>query len=162
MAAQESDVGKEVKAALEVDPRVDLHRFPIHVVTDGEGQLRLEGEVESIAAKRVAMIHAQRVCGMDDVERPWHEPLHPWNAGAVPQPVQHAHRHAPVVNDAGRVDCQLRVGTVFPGAREQVHPVALRRRIRQRGGQFVDVLADTGTVAQGRAVIEQNVHLPEG
>jgi osmotically-inducible protein OsmY len=63
MAAQESDVGKEVKAALEVDPRVDLHRFPIQILADGGGQLRLEGEVESIAAKRVAMTLAQRVCG---------------------------------------------------------------------------------------------------
>ena len=67
MAAQESDVSKEVKAALEVDPRVDLHRFPIQVVTDGDGQWRLEGEVESIVAKRVALVHAQRVCGSDRV-----------------------------------------------------------------------------------------------
>src|ERR1043165_6565864 len=65
MAAQESDVSKEVKAALEVDPRVDLHRFPIQVVVVNEGgrALRLEGEVQSIAPKRVAMTLAQRVCG---------------------------------------------------------------------------------------------------
>jgi len=47
---QESELSKEVKAALEVDPRVDLHRFPINVVTNGEGFLRLEGEVASLAA----------------------------------------------------------------------------------------------------------------
>lgn len=63
---QESDVGKEVKAALEVEPRVDLHRFPINVVSDGDG-LRLEGEVESIAAKRVALALARRVSGMEQV-----------------------------------------------------------------------------------------------
>jgi osmotically-inducible protein OsmY len=63
---QETDIGKEVKAALEVDPRVDLHRFPINVVNDGDG-LRLEGEVESIAAKRVALVLAQRVSGMQRV-----------------------------------------------------------------------------------------------
>src|SRR5262249_32905390 len=63
MAAQESEVTKEGKAAWEVGPRVDLHRFPIQVMTDGDGGLRLEGEVESIAAKRVALVHAQRVCG---------------------------------------------------------------------------------------------------
>ncbi len=63
---QESDVGKEVKAALEVDPRVDLHRFPINVVNDGDG-LRLEGEVESIAAKRVALALARRVSGIERV-----------------------------------------------------------------------------------------------
>jgi osmotically-inducible protein OsmY len=67
MAAQESDVGKEVKAALEVDPRVDLHRFPIHVGTDDSGLWKLEGQVESIVAKRVALAHAQRVCGTDRV-----------------------------------------------------------------------------------------------
>lgn len=63
---QESDVGKEVKAALEIEPRVDLHRFPINVVSDGDG-LRLEGEVESIAAKRVALALARRVSGMEQV-----------------------------------------------------------------------------------------------
>jgi osmotically-inducible protein OsmY len=63
---QETDIGKEVKAALEVDPRVDLHRFPINVVNDGD-TLRLEGEVESIAAKRIAMALAQRVSGMQRV-----------------------------------------------------------------------------------------------
>jgi len=67
MTTQESDVSKEVKAALEVDPRVDLHRFPIQVVHDGDGRVRLEGEVESIAAKRVAMALAQRVSGIERV-----------------------------------------------------------------------------------------------
>ena len=66
MAIQETELSKEIRAALEVDPRVDLHRFPIHVVDNGEG-LRLEGNVESIAAKRVAMALAQRVSGMDRV-----------------------------------------------------------------------------------------------
>jgi osmotically-inducible protein OsmY len=62
MTEAESDVSKQLKAALEVDPRVDLRRFPIQLVTEGNG-LRLEGEVETIAAKRVAMAMAQRVCG---------------------------------------------------------------------------------------------------
>lgn len=64
---QESEVGKEVKAAMEVDPRVDLHRFPINIVSNGDGLLRLEGEVPSIAAKRVALRLAQRVSGMQRV-----------------------------------------------------------------------------------------------
>jgi osmotically-inducible protein OsmY len=66
MATQESDVCKQVKAALEIDPRVDLHRFPIQVVSDGDG-MRLEGEVDSIAAKRVALMLARRVSGMERV-----------------------------------------------------------------------------------------------
>lgn len=64
MATQENEVSKEVKAALEVDPRVDLHRFPIQVVKNGAG-LRLEGQVENLAAKRVALAHAQRISGME-------------------------------------------------------------------------------------------------
>jgi len=60
------DVSKEVRAAFELDPRVDLHRFPIHVVNNGQG-LRLEGEVENIAAKRVALLIAQRASGMEQV-----------------------------------------------------------------------------------------------
>jgi osmotically-inducible protein OsmY len=60
------DLGKEVRAAFELDPRVDMHRFPIHVVSNGQG-LRLEGEVENIMAKRVALRLAQRVSGMDRV-----------------------------------------------------------------------------------------------
>ena len=66
MATQETDVSKEVRAALEVDPRIDLHRFPISVVSHGDG-LRLEGDVQTIAAKRVALKLAQRVSGMQQV-----------------------------------------------------------------------------------------------
>lgn len=61
-----NDVGKELRAAFELDPRVDLHKFPIQVVSNGQG-ITLEGEVENIAAKRVAMQLARRVCGMDQV-----------------------------------------------------------------------------------------------
>ena len=63
---------------------------------------------------------------------------------------------------AGRVGGQLRVGAVLPRAREQVQPWPWRGGAGQRRGQFVDVLADTGTVAQGGAVVEQDMHLPEG
>jgi osmotically-inducible protein OsmY len=63
---EDDDVSKEVRAALEVDPRVDLHRFPIQVVYDAQG-LRLEGLVPSIAAKRVALTLAQRVSGIERV-----------------------------------------------------------------------------------------------
>ena len=61
-----NDLGKQVRAAFELDPRVASHRFPIQVVMNGQG-LVLEGEVENIAAKRVAMQVAQRVSGMQKV-----------------------------------------------------------------------------------------------
>lgn len=60
------DLSKEVRAAFELDPRVDLHRFPIQVMKNGQG-LRLEGDVENIAAKRVALLIAQRASGLEKV-----------------------------------------------------------------------------------------------
>ncbi|MED5618149.1 BON domain-containing protein [Ideonella sp. BN130291] len=62
MAAQDGDIEQQVTAALEADPRIDLRRFPIQVRRDGEA-LRLEGEVDSISAKRVALALARKVCG---------------------------------------------------------------------------------------------------
>lgn len=66
MAELDTDVSKEVRAALEVDPRVDLHRYPIEVARNGTS-LCLMGEVENIAAKRVALATARRVSGMEQV-----------------------------------------------------------------------------------------------
>lgn len=60
------DLAKEVRAALELDPRIGLHRFPIQVVNNGEG-VRLEGEVDNIAAKRLARRLAQQASGRTPV-----------------------------------------------------------------------------------------------
>ncbi|HEV7913436.1 MAG TPA: BON domain-containing protein [Albitalea sp.] len=64
--ANATDVTKVLRAAFEIDPRVDLHRFPIHVVHNGKGVI-LQGEVENIAAKRVALQLAHRLSGMTQV-----------------------------------------------------------------------------------------------
>jgi osmotically-inducible protein OsmY len=61
-----TDVSTELKTAFERDPRVDLRRFPIKVLNNGSG-LTLEGEVENIAAKRIALRLAQHVTGLDRV-----------------------------------------------------------------------------------------------
>lgn len=49
-AASKEVVLREVRAAFEYEPRINLHRFPIHV-DFVEDDLVLEGEVENIAAK---------------------------------------------------------------------------------------------------------------
>lgn len=64
--ATQTDVTKELRAALEIDPRVDLRRFPIQVVHNGQG-VRLEGNVQNIAAKRVALQVARRISGIEQV-----------------------------------------------------------------------------------------------
>ena len=55
-------LSRELTAALEKEPRVNLHQNPIHVSLD-DGVVRLEGSVDGIIAKRVAMVTAHRIAG---------------------------------------------------------------------------------------------------
>jgi osmotically-inducible protein OsmY len=54
---------KEVRAALEREPRVNLHKFPIGMEFS-DGVLTLEGEVEDIAAKKLSLELAVVVRGV--------------------------------------------------------------------------------------------------
>ena len=51
----EDKVVKEVRAALEQEPRVNLHHYPVEIGYD-EGVVTLEGETECIAGKKLALI----------------------------------------------------------------------------------------------------------
>lgn len=54
-AVSERDrVLKEVRAALEREPRINLHKSPVEMEFS-EGVLTLEGEVEHIAAKKLGL-----------------------------------------------------------------------------------------------------------
>lgn len=55
-----SDISNRIGAALERDPRVNLHHSPV-TVTAAENRVRLEGEMASIAEKRAAVDAAARV-----------------------------------------------------------------------------------------------------
>jgi len=55
---------KQVRAALEHEPRVNLHRFPLAFDLGDDGTLVLEGETENIAAKKVALELAASVPGV--------------------------------------------------------------------------------------------------
>jgi osmotically-inducible protein OsmY len=55
-------VVQDLLAALEREPRVDLHHYPI-AIQEQEDRLILEGIVANIAAKKLALRIAQRVCG---------------------------------------------------------------------------------------------------
>ena len=57
---------KQVRAALEFDTRINLHRHPIQVTFDDDA-LVLEGEVDSVAAKKLALEHAGAVHGVRGV-----------------------------------------------------------------------------------------------
>lgn len=57
---------KEIRAAFEHEPRINMHKYPIHTALD-EGLLTLEGEVEHVAAKKLAMELAVAVRGVTGI-----------------------------------------------------------------------------------------------
>lgn len=60
------EVVARVKRALEFEPRINLHRYPIRIAVES-GAVVLEGEVESIAAKKLALELAGAVEGLRGV-----------------------------------------------------------------------------------------------
>ncbi len=82
MTPQESIV-KEVLAALEREPRIDLHHFPIRVEY-GDGVLTLEGEAVTIAAKKLSLELAGAAPGVTGiVDRLRVVPAEPMEDGAI-------------------------------------------------------------------------------
>jgi osmotically-inducible protein OsmY len=57
----------QVRAALEHEPRVNLHRYPLAIGLDRDGALVLEGETASIAAKKVALEVAASTPGVTGI-----------------------------------------------------------------------------------------------
>lgn len=57
-----SEMVQDLLVALERDPRIDLRHYPI-IVQEQDDRLLLEGTVPNIAAKKLALRIAQRVCG---------------------------------------------------------------------------------------------------
>ena len=58
----DEEILKQTRAALEREPRVNLHHSPIHIIADN-GALTLQGDVENIAAKKLALRLAGAVPG---------------------------------------------------------------------------------------------------
>ncbi|MBS1188865.1 MAG: hypothetical protein H6R10_657 [Rhodocyclaceae bacterium] len=57
---------KRAQAAIEVEPRVNIHSFPLHMELK-ESRLVLDGDVETVAAKRLAVRLAREVTGIQEV-----------------------------------------------------------------------------------------------
>jgi osmotically-inducible protein OsmY len=57
---------KEVRAALEREPRINLHKFPVDMAF-GDGVLTLEGEAEHIAGKKLSLELAIAVRGVTGI-----------------------------------------------------------------------------------------------
>jgi osmotically-inducible protein OsmY len=61
------NVLKQVRAVLEHEPRINLHRFPLAIDLGDDGTLVLEGETENIVAKKLALELAASVPGVAGV-----------------------------------------------------------------------------------------------
>ena len=144
---------------------VRSHQASIVAPDLGSGAVRMIEKVQVVNRDNpgCARGNEQRVSGVYHVEPPRDEALHARHPGAVPPPVQHPDGHPPVVHgDSRHVGGKTRIRAVLPRAREQVQPILWRGGAGQRRSQLVDVLANPGTVAQRGAVVEQDMHSPEG
>jgi len=58
------DLAQRITAALEFERRINLHRFPLRVLSSGD-MLVLEGHAENVAAKRLALRIARDLAGSE-------------------------------------------------------------------------------------------------
>ena len=105
MAVSERDrVLKEVRAALEREPRINLHKFPVEIEF-GDGVLTLEGEVEHIAAKKLSLESAIAVQGVSGiVDRLRVTPATRMGDGAILDAVRDA-----LLQESILMNCSIRV-----------------------------------------------------
>ncbi len=83
-------VVEEVKAAFEREPRINIHHYPISIEFN-KGNLVLEGEVEHIIAKKMAVEVAQGLPGVKKVEdRLWVTPAMRMEDGEIADHVRDA------------------------------------------------------------------------
>jgi osmotically-inducible protein OsmY len=61
------EIVTQERTALEYEPRVDLHRFPLVIGREPDGALVLEGETENIVAKKLALEVAAATPGVTGI-----------------------------------------------------------------------------------------------
>jgi osmotically-inducible protein OsmY len=63
----QQEIVTQVRAALEHEPRVNLHRFPLVIDQVSDGTLVLEGETQNVAAKKLALEVAASTPGVTGI-----------------------------------------------------------------------------------------------
>ncbi len=102
--ADKDSVLKTVRAAFEHERRINLHRYPIKM-DFGDGVLTLEGEVEDIAAKKLALELAIVVPGVSGIVDRLHvEPAERVGDGAILDAVRNA-----LLQESALESCTIRV-----------------------------------------------------
>jgi osmotically-inducible protein OsmY len=90
---------KEVRAAFEREPRINLHRYPVRMEFN-DGVLTLEGEIEDIAAKKLGMELAAAVRGVSGIIDRLHvRPATPMGDGAILDAVRDALLQEPTLQN---------------------------------------------------------------
>ena len=111
---ESAEIVREVHAALERDSRVGFHRRPIVIEYQPDGSLVLQGETESLAAKKIALELAASIRGSTGiVDRLRVAPARPMGDGAIRD-----HLRAALLQEGAFAHCNIqtveerRVGTV--------------------------------------------------
>ena len=95
---------KEVRAALEREPRINLHKCPV-AMEFAEGVLTLEGETEHIAAKKLALELAIAVSGVTGIVDRLHvTPATRMGDGAILDAVRDA-----LLQESSLLNCSIQV-----------------------------------------------------
>lgn len=98
------EIVKAVRAAFEHEPRINLHRYPVHLACS-DGDLVVEGEMENIVAKKLALELAAAVPGVSGiVDRLRVAPAQPMGDGAL-----RAHVRDALLQESVFANCRLRV-----------------------------------------------------
>jgi osmotically-inducible protein OsmY len=61
-----TELTKKIRAALERDTRINLHRFPVRIAMQN-GDIILAGEIENVAAKKLALLAAAETHGVQRI-----------------------------------------------------------------------------------------------
>lgn len=110
-------VVKQVQAALEREPRINLHRYPIGI-DFCDGILTLDGELEHVAAKKIALALAAGMGGVRGiVDRLRVAPAVPMGDGAIRDHVRNALVQEPALQ---RCAIHARTGGQVTTVREPV------------------------------------------
>jgi len=81
---------QQIRAALEHEPRINLHRYPIHLHCE-DGIVTVDGDAEHIVAKKLALERAAAIPGVEGlVDRRRVVPTRPMGDGAIRDHVRDA------------------------------------------------------------------------
>ncbi len=98
-----AEIVREVHAALNRDPRVGLRRHPIVIECQPDGSLVLQGETESLAAKKIALELAASIRGSTGIiDRLRVAPAQSMSDGAIRD-----HVRAAMLEEGAFVNCRI-------------------------------------------------------